>query len=336
MNNWYSEIGEGSDVCLASKIKCSRNISSLPFPVRMSDDVRKSLCKKLFACVQNSKLAGEFDLIELDKISNIQKISLAEKGIISKQMAQQSQYGAVLISKDKSISVMLCEEDHICITVMSGCDHIDAAYKKANELDDVFIKNMHIAFDHRLGFLTSNPMRLGTGMTAAYMLHLPGICEKGMLSALKNMVSKLGFSLKPAFGQGCFYELSNEISLGITEQSAIENLRAIYQQIAKQERVCRQDLIEYGNYEDMIFRAIGTLKMARQLSVDEFYNLISLARLGISMNIFDNNEGVSFEKIGEMLYSLGTASIIADTKDESFTAEDANKLRAGYIRKILG
>lgn len=336
MNNWYSESGEGSDVCLASKIKLSRNISSIPFPIRMSDDARKSLCKKLFACVQNSKLAGEFDLIELDKISNVQRISLAEKGIISKQMAQQSSYGAVLISKDKSISIMLCEEDHICITVMSGCDKIDAAYKKADEIDNVFIKNMHIAFDNRLGFLTSNPMKLGTGMTAAYLLHLPGICEKGMLSALKNMVSKLGFSIKPVFGQGCFYELSNDISLGITEQSAIENLKAIYQQIAKQERVCRQDLIEYGNFEDKIFRAMGTLKMARQLSAEEFYNLISLARLGISMNIFDNNEGVSFEKTGEMLYSLGTASIIADTKDESFTAEDAKKLRAGYIRKILG
>ncbi len=80
---------------------------------------------------------------------------------------------------------------------------------------------------------------------------------------------------------------------------------------------------------------MGTLKMARQLSAEEFFSLVSLVRLGIAMNIFDNNEGVSFEKIGEMLYSLGTASIIADTKDDSFTADEANKLRAGYIRKIL-
>lgn len=335
MNNWYSTSGEGSDVCLASKIKLSRNISGIPFPIRMSDEVRKSVCKKLFACVQNSKLAGEFDLIELDKLNTIQKISLAEKGIISKQLAAQESYGAVLLSKDKSISAMLCEEDHICITVMSGCDNIDEAFKKADELDNIFIKNMHIAFDNRLGFLTSNPMKLGTGMTAAYMLHLPGICEKGMLSALRNMVSKLGFSIKPVFENGCFYEISNDISLGITEQSAIENLRAIYQQISRQEKVCRQDLIDYGNYEDKIFRAMGTLKMARQLSTEEFYSLLSLARLGIAMHIFDNNEGISYEKVGEMLYSLGTASIIADTKDDSFTADDANKLRAGYIRKIL-
>lgn len=335
MNNWYSISGEGSDVCLASKIRLSRNISSLPFPVRMSDEVRKTVCKKVFACVQNSKLAGEFDLMELDKFNNIQKISLVEKGIISSQMAAQESYGAVLVSKDKSISVMLCEEDHICITVMSGCDNIDEAFRKANELDDIFVKNMHIAFDSRLGFLTSNPMKLGTGMTAAYMLHLPGICEKQMLSTLRNMVSKLGFSIRSVFEKGCFYEISNDISLGITEQSAIENLRAIYQQIAKQEKVCRQDLIDYGNYEDKIFRAMGTLKMARQLSAEEFFSLVSLVRLGIAMNIFDNNEGVSFEKIGEMLYSLGTASIIADTKDDSFTADEANKLRAGYIRKIL-
>ena len=96
MNNWYSISGEGSDVCLASKIRLSRNISSLPFPVRMSDEVRKTVCKKVFACVQNSKLAGEFDLMELDKLNNIQKISLVEKGIISSQMAAQESYGAVL------------------------------------------------------------------------------------------------------------------------------------------------------------------------------------------------------------------------------------------------
>lgn len=334
MSKWYSAQGANSDVVLSSKIRLARNLKGIPFPCRMTDDLRKSVCKKLFAAVQNSNYAGEFDFLELDKLSEVKRISLAEKGLISPQMAKQSQYGALLLSKDESVAIMLCEEDHIRLNVMGAGQSVKEVYDRANRIDDVFINNTQIAFSERLGFLTSNPMHLGTGMKASVILHLPGICEKGMMGTLRNMVSKLGFSIKSVFGDGSFYELSNEISLGITEQSAMDNLNAICDQIVKQERACRDDLVTYDEFQDRIFRAMGTLKMARQLSAKEFYSLISLARLGIAMNIFDNNDNESYENIGKMMYSLGTASIIADA-GESLTAEEANKLRAQYIREQL-
>jgi protein arginine kinase len=335
MSKWYNSQGNNSDVVLTSKIRLARNLSSVPFPCRMTNDLRKSICKKIFATIQNSSYAGEFDLIELDKLSDIQKISLAERGLISTQMANQQQYSAVLISKDESISIMLCEEDHIRLSVMNSGQDLQKAYEKANKLDDMFISSLKIAFSERLGFLTSNPMHLGTGMKASVLLHLPAISEKGMLPTLRNMVSKLGFSIKAVFGDGSFYELSNEISLGITEKSAIENLNAICDQIVKQERACREALMEYDEFQDKIFRAMGTLKMARQLNSKEFYSLISLARLGIAMNIFDNNENTSYDVIGDMMHTLGTATIMTGG-DENFTAEEANRLRAQYVREKLG
>ena len=333
MSKWYSAQGANSDVVLSSKIRLARNLEGMPFPCRMSNDMRRSVCKKVYAAVQNSSLAGEFDLIELDKLTDIQKISLAEKGLISTQMAQQEPYSALLLSKDESIAVMLCEEDHIRLCVMGAGEDLEGVYAKANEIDDILIKSMKIAFSERYGFLTSNPMHLGTGMKASMLLHISGICEKGMLSPLRNMVSKLGFSIKPVFADGSFYELSNEISLGITEKSAMQNLNAIAQQIIKQERACRQDLMEYDEFQDKIFRAMGTLKMARQLNTKEFYSLISLARLGIAMGVFGDNEG-GYEIIGEMLHSLGTATIMSGA-DEGFTADEANRLRAQYVREKL-
>ncbi len=334
MNKWYNSQGNNSDVVLSSKIRLSRNLQGIPFPCRMTNDLRKSVCKKLYATIQNSGYAGEFDLISLDKLDAVNKISLAERGLISTQMAKQEQYGALMLSKEENVSIMLCEQDHICLSVMSAGQSLDSSYTKANELDDIFIKKLKIAFDERLGFLTSNPMLLGTAMKASFVLHLPAISEKGMIGKLKAMVSKLGFSIRPLFADGNFYELANEITLGISEKSAIENLNAICEQVIKQERACREMLMSYDSFQDKVFRAMGTLKMARQLDSKEFYSLISLARLGIAMNIFDNNDYEQYETIGHMLYSLGTATIISGA-DKGLTQEEANRLRAQYVREKL-
>lgn len=331
MSKWYSGQGNNSDVVLSSKIRLARNLQKVPFPCRMSNEIRKSVCKKIFAALQNSSFAGEFDLIELSSLSDMEKIALAEKGFISPEMAKQTRYSAVLLSKDESCSVMLCEEDHIRLSVMHAGEDLKAAYKKADAIDNVFIKSMKIAFSDKLGFLTSNPMHLGTGMKASVALHLPAISERNMIGTLSAMVGKLGFSIKPLFsGNGAFIELSNEISLGITEENAIDNLTAICDQIVAQERKFRNELMEYSDFEDKIFRAMGTLKMARKLTVKEFLELISLARLGVSMNSFD----ISYESIGNMMHSLGTASIISQAETE-FSTEDADRMRAQYVRENI-
>ena len=174
-------------------------------------------------------------------------------------------------------------------------------------------------------------MHLGTGMKASVALHLPAIRERNMISTLSAMVGKLGFSIRPLYsGNGAFYELSNEISLGITEENALDNLTAICDQIVAQERKFRTELMEYSDFEDKIFRAMGTLKMARKLTVSEFFELISLARLGVSMNSFD----ISYENIGNMIHSLGTASIISQAETE-FSADDADRIRAQYVRENI-
>lgn len=331
MNKWYNSQGNNSDVVLSSKIRLVRNLNKTPFPCKMSNELRKSVCKKIFAALQNSELAGEFDLIELNTLSDIQKIALAEKGCISAQMAKQNSYGAVLLSKDESVSIMLCEEDHICMSVMNAGEDLKSAYQKADKIDNVLIKNMKIAFDKKLGFLTSNPMHLGTGMRASAVLHLPAVGERHMVASLSTMLSKLGFSLKPLYsGKGNFFELSNEISLGITEENALDNLTAICDQIIAQERKLRTELMEYADFEDKIFRAVGTLKMARKLSTGEFLEMISLARLGVAMSSFD----ISYEKIGDMIHLLGTASIISSAEGE-LTPDDADRIRAQYVRENI-
>lgn len=331
MNKWYNSQGSNCDVVVSSKIRLARNLADAPFPSRMSNEVRKSVCKKIYAAVKSSSKAGDFDLTEMTALADIKKIALAEQGIISPEFAKQSKNCGVLVSKDESVSIMMCEEDHIRLSVQTVGQSLEAAYQKADELDDILIKNLNIAFDERLGFLTSNPMNLGTGLKASLVLHLPAITTRGMAPSLTGMVSKLGFTIKPIWGENSgFYELSNRICLGITEKSAIDNLNGICDQIVKQERVFRQELKDYEDFEDRIFRAMGTLKMARRLSVKEFYSLISLARLGISIGSFDE----SYETVNRLLHSVGTATIMSGS-DDGMTVDDADKIRAQYVRESL-
>jgi protein arginine kinase len=329
MNKWYSSQGSNSDVVLASKVRLIRNLADAPFPHKLTAEGRKSVCKKIFASVKNSDFAGEYEMTALPSLSVEEKLSLAERGVISSRLADSDRYSAVITSHDESVSIMLCEEDHIRLTSVSVGQSLEQAYKKADELDDVFIGSLNIAFSDKLGFLTANPMNLGTGLKASLVLHLPAIYEKGMTGSLRNMLGKLGFDLTPLYTKGsALYELSNRITLGITEKSALDNLNAICDQIVRQERGFRQELMAYDGFEDKIFRAMGTLKMARRLSTGEFYELISLVRMGVAMGSFD----ISYELIGEMLHSLGTATIMSQS-DEGMTEEEADRYRAQYVRE---
>ena len=130
------------------------------------------------------------------------------------------------------------------------------------------------------------------------------------------------------------FELSNEISLGITEENALDNLEAITRQIIRQEKLLRERAVSSDDFDDRLYRAVGTLKMARKLSAKELCSLLSVIRLGISQGDFDDNEAVSCQLINELLYTLGTASVMADA-GEQLTADEADKLRAGYIREKL-
>ena len=111
MSKWYTAQGSNSDVVVSSKIRLARNLADAPFPSRMSNEVRKMVCKKIFASIKNSPLAGEFDLTELQSMNDLKKVSMAEQGIISPEFAKQNGFGSVIVSKDESVSIMLCEED---------------------------------------------------------------------------------------------------------------------------------------------------------------------------------------------------------------------------------
>lgn len=332
MDKWYHTNGKNSDVVLCSKVRLARNIADTTFPPRMSKELKKSVSKKIYATIKSSDFANEFDLITLSDVSDAKALSYAEKQLISLDFAKNKDNSSFLLSKNENVSIMLCEDDHIRINSFEQGQDLESAYNMANAVDDMFIKSLNIAFDERLGFLTSSPINLGTGLKATLVLHLPALAKRDAIYKLSSMVGKLGLTLREVYkdGVGDIYTLSNQVSLGISEKSAIDNINAICDQIVKQERTARESLKDNFEFEDKAYRTLGVLKMARVLDTNEFLDSLSIIRLGISLGYFD----IEYKDIGEMLYTLQDATLL-DSANADLSKSTIAKLRAQIIREKL-
>ena len=321
-----------NDIVIASKITLVRNLSDTVFVRRMSDDIAKSVSKKVFACIKNSPLGKEFDLINLQDLSKAKAQSYVEKGLISDRFLSNEKANSFLLSKDNDICVMINEEEHIKITAYEQGDNIIQAYNKANDVDDVFINGLKIAFSSRFGFLTSSPMYLGTGLKASLILHLPALNRNNLISRLSSMVNKLGMSLNSAFENqaGDIFVLSNLVTLGVTEKASLDNLNAVSAQIIMQERNARQQLKGNADFEDKLYRNLGILKLARKLNTEEMLGGLSLVRLACSMGYFD----YSVSLLNEMLANLFDATLV-DSSNSDLSQTMCETLRAQIIREKL-
>ena len=227
---------------------------------------------------------------------------------------------------------MINDDDNIRISSFSAGQNPLDAYNKANDIDDILIDGLPIAYSDKYGFLTSSPYNLGTGLNVSMVLHLPALAQRNVIPKLSTTVSKLGFVLDEMYddGAGDFYILTNTVTLGITEKSAIDNLNSVCSQIVLQERKLRDSLKANAECEDKIYRSLGILKLARKLSVNEFLNSISLVRLGISLGYFD----YSYELIGDMMYNLFDATLVESSKSD-LTQSMCETLRAQIVREKL-
>ena len=216
---------------------------------------------------------------------------MVERHIISPEFAAKGLDGAIILSSDESISIMVGEEDHIRIQVILGGLNIDEAYDIADKIDTLLHNSLDFAFDSKLGFLTECPTNLGTGLRASVMLHLPALETSGEMESLSQSISKIGFTVRGMYGEGTkslasLYQISNQITLGLSEKNALDNLKIITAQLIEKEKEIRNGYNKL-KIEDLCFRALGLLQNSRILSSEEAMNLLSSVKLGKSMGILD-------------------------------------------------
>ena len=332
MAKWYLGEGEQSDVVLSTRIRLARNLAEYPFPARLDTKSRIAVNEIVREAVP---AAANLKYIEMKTLTQAQIVSLAEKHLISPEFASSADGRALLLSDSEEISVMLEEEDHIRLQVMKPGLSLSEAYAEADRLDNAINEKVKFAFDERLGYLTECPTNLGTGMRASVMLHLPALTALGRMNTLASTVSKLGLTIRGAYGEGSasmgdLYQLSNQVTLGITEKGAIENLKTIVLQLASQERAARTELLKSVETEDTVYRAYGVLKSARLLGTKEFMQLASRVRMGAVGGLLS----IDPKQLNELMVSLQPASLNAQA-GKTLDARERDILRAKIVRERL-
>ena len=291
MASWYTEKSPMDDIAISSRIRLARNLKGIPFPSKMNLEQRKELNQKVKKAISENKtpFAKSLKYIEMRDIPENQRFAMAERHIISPEFATNCSDGAIILSADESISIMIGEEDHLRIQVILGGRRLEEAYDIAEKIDNLFYDSLNFAFNKKLGYLTECPTNLGTGLRASVMLHLPALENSGEIKSVVSNIGKFGFTVRGMYGEGSssaasLYQISNQITLGISEKDALENLKIITTKLIEKEKQQRENF-DSIKIADLCFRALGTLQNARILTSEEMMNLISRVKLGQSMGI---------------------------------------------------
>ena len=333
---WSSCKGEQADVVLCSRIRLARNFAPYPFPLKATEessqkvlDIMKDFCQK----------HESYRFLSLGELSPLQKRVLVEKHLISPEHAQgDGKYKGLVLDDEATVSIMVNEEDHLRLQCFAPGMDLMGLWDKADKLDDLIEADNEYAFDEQYGYLTCCPTNLGNGLRGSVMMHLPALSLSGQLGVL-NQLGNIGMTVRGLYGEGSeaigdLYQISNQLTLGQSENDILTNLYGVNQQLIREERNARDYLLEHNRVqlEDRCWRALGTLTHARYLSSREALSLISLVRLGVAVGIIGH---LTLEAVSNlyMLVQPGYLQLIAKNNDINETERDL--LRAKQVKEYL-
>ncbi|MEA1959837.1 MAG: protein arginine kinase [Bacillota bacterium] len=292
---WMDSTPGGDDIVISSRVRLARNLQSIPFPHRMNQQSGEACMETIKEAWQQGKdtRLEQMALVRFDQLSSLEREILVEKHLSSPEHAASSRsYQGILVNEDGSLCTMINEEDHLRIQCLLPGLQLANCYEQAQELDDHCEKQLDYAFDERMGYLTACPTNVGTGLRASVMLHLPALQITGQTQHVFQNIGQLGLTVRGIYGEGSevignLFQLSNQITLGQTEEEICNYLQTIAEQIVEQEKILRQKLLEDMRYqlEDRVGRAFGILTNARIITSNEALSLLSDLRLGVDLGL---------------------------------------------------
>ena len=297
VSSWMSAEGPDSDIVLSSRIRLARNIDQFKFPFTFSNDEALKVIETIRNRIEDYPFTkvGQMDLLMMENLQPLQKRVLVEKHLISPNLAEGSNHGACILSENEEVSIMVNEEDHIRIQCLFPGFQLSEALKMANEIDDWLEESIDYAYDEMVGYLTSCPTNVGTGLRASVMMHLPGLVMTQQLNKIIPAINQLGLVVRGIYGEGSealgnIFQVSNQITLGKSEKEIVEDLESVVGQIVSQERSAREALRKTSNIqlEDRIWRSFGVLENSRIIETKEAASCLSDVRLGIDMGYIQN------------------------------------------------
>lgn len=339
MLRWFEVNGKNSDVVISSRVRLARNLEGYNFSLKLEPEDARKMIDDSLEKIRGMKEFTDFSTYDFKDLDVYQKVAMKERHVISNFLLNQDM-AAGLVSPDENMSIMINEEDHIRIQAyVSGMD-MNKAYTMADKADDSIGKGLKYAYDEKYGYLTTCPSNVGTGMRASYMLHLPALAGSNRIAGIATEIGRFGLVLRGIYGEGSrslgyIYQVSNQVTLGLSEREIIDNLNNITQQIITQERNLRKQYVTKKRTTalDGVYRSYGVLKYARKMSLKDGMVLLSELRLGLAENLIKVASDVDCS-IYQLMIGIQPANLQMLSGHE-LSEEEIDVQRSEFIRDNL-
>jgi protein arginine kinase len=336
--DWMTGATAGRGAVLTSRIRLARNLRHHPFPGWAKRDQRAAAYDLMRPAVEALPVMKDGFSQELCKLTAVQKQILVERHLASREHAARGDGSGVVIDRRQAFSFMLNEEDHLRMQAIRPGLQLQAAFDSLSELDTTLESSLEFAFDPTLGYLTTCPTNLGTGMRASAMLHLPGLVLSDQIGPVLQAVGKIGLAVRGLYGEGTeslgnLFQISNQSTLGESEETIIRHLERVISQVAHHEQNAREKLLEDdpAMVADKIGRAYGVLRHAHLIDSKEALTHLSLLRLGGNTGFFPPSVETLCDRL---LMEIQPAHLQYEASRE-LLPEERDTLRAKIIRDHL-
>lgn len=335
---WLRGSGPESDIVISSRIRLARNLADFPFISRATTADRREIEETLrgeITAISSGDSAFYFDV---EHLQSLDRQFLVERQLISREHADSDGARGVVIGKDEKYSVMINEEDHLRIQVMhSGLD-VHETWSQINELDNLIEDRVTYAYSNRLGYLTACPTNVGTGLRVSVMMHLPALVITRQIEKVFRSLQKINLAVRGLYGEGSqamgdFYQISNQITLGRSEQDLIKQVIDVVPVLINYEREAREFLVResHQTLHDRVSRAYGILRTAQTISSEETMHLLSSVRMGVNLGLIGDLEIPTVNK----LFIHTQPAHLQKLRGVPLDSADRNVERASYLRRHL-
>lgn len=335
---WLRGSGPESDIVISSRIRLARNLADFPFVRQCDDKDRSAIQKTLCDAVEDEKELSDVSYVDVDGLPKVDRQFLVERQLISRELADGDGPRGVAINDGEKFSLMLNEEDHLRIQVMNSGLDLDTAWEQINRIDDLIEERVTYAFHDSLGYLTACPTNVGTGMRVSVMLHLPALVITRQIEKVFRSLQKISLAVRGLYGEGSqamgdFYQISNQITLGRSEDELISQVAEVVPAMIDYERKAREFLVKESQKDlhDKVSRAYGTLCSAQTISSEETMMLLSSVRMGVNLGLIKD---IEIPIINQLFIHTQPAHLQKLRGTELDTA-DRNIERARYLQQHL-
>ncbi len=342
--SWYGKEGSMTGVVLSSRVRLARNVEGVPMGKRLSADGAEKLIEGA------GKALSDCDRVDFRRLDPVTAAAYAEEHLVSAEFASSDSPRALYKNEGEDTYIMVCEEDHFRIQSITRGYSLAEAYSHAAAAEAKLAGVFRLAFDPELGYLTHCPTNLGTAMRASLMMFLPALTRQGAIAPLARQLSKVGLTVRGMYGEGsdaaaCLYQISNQVTLGITEEETIKKLTRLSDTVINEELKARRELFEKApeDVADVCSRAFGTLTHSRVISCREFMENWVSVRLGVSIAELSGKnadlgipETLTYKTLDTSLIESQPAVLTLLSGGGELSPRERDVLRSSRLREMLG